>query len=250
MEAQDIREIMARVRRKDPLGFEQLYRYEFRFLFSVAYSVLNSEEDSYDVIQSVMLRLYTLEEDLFPTEHELAWLRTVVKNEALMKLRKEKNALPLEETFDLPAQDRRIDDFVDMEQFRALTATLSERQRKVVTMKILGDMTHREIARLLSLPIGTVQWLYNTSIKELRRAMTALAALVLLFGGGMAFQLVRYFRPTELPGEVGIASIPPEPVLSPWLPASAALFALAVTALVLFFKFSDRLPTKGLTKRI
>lgn len=251
METKDIKEMIRLIKEKDSTGFELLYQHYFRFLFSIAYSVLKNEEDSYDVIQSVMLRLYILDKKLFPSEHELSWLKTVVKNEALMKLRKEKVTVPLEAAFDLPVQDQRIDSFVDMEQFNALTAALNERQRKVVTMKVLGGMTHKEISLILSIPMGTVQWLYNTSIQKLRRIMATLAAFVLFCGSGMTYQLIQYFRPEETPGDVWISSIPPaEPVVSPWLPASIGLFVLAAAALILFFLFSDRLPTKRLSKRI
>ena len=86
----------------------------------------------------------------------------------------------------------------------------------MVVMKILGDMTHKEIAQALSIPIGTVQWLYVASIKKLRRSLTVLASMALIFGGGFGYQLVQYFQtPVELPGDVGISSIPTvEPALS------------------------------------
>ena len=250
MEENNLKQILARIRDKDPRGFELLYQNYFRSMYSTAYTILNNADDCYDVIQSMMLRLYTLDRDLFPTAHEWGWLQTVVKNEALMRLRREKPTVPLEDGVDLPVYDRRIDDFVDMDEFRALTASLNERQRKVVTMKIMGDMTHKEIAKFLSLPIGTVQWLYNTSIKELRRAMAALAALALCLGVGTLWQLLRYLRPAEIPGEVGIATVPEPQVMSPWLPVSAGLFLAAVLALILFFKFSDRFPTKYASRRI
>ena len=88
MQSNDIKQILALVREKDPAGFELLYQHYFRFLFSIAYSVRNNEADSYDVVQSVMMRLYQLDETLFPRDHELSWLRTMVRNEALMHLRK------------------------------------------------------------------------------------------------------------------------------------------------------------------
>lgn len=250
MDTRNIREIISLIRKKDAEGFELLYRYYFRCLFSVAYSVLNDEDVSQDVIQSVMLRLYGLDEKLFPSAHELSWLKTVVKNEALMKLRKEKNTVPVEEAPELPVLEQRIEDFIDMEQFHALTADLNERQRKVVAMKILGDMTHREIAEFLSIPVGTVQWIYNTSIRQLRRIMTGLSALTLALGGGLICQLIRRFRVEEMPGQMGIESIPAEPAGTVWLPVSIGLFLLALAAWIIFFKFSDRIPTKRLRRRI
>lgn len=240
------------MKEKDPSGFDLLYQHDFRFLFSIAYSVLNSEDDSYDVIQSVMLRLYQLDQNLFPSDHELSWLKTVVKNEALMHLRREKSTAPLDETAEFPVLDQRIEDFVGMDAFYQLTAPLNERQKKVVSMKILGDMTHKEIAQMLSVPIGTVQWIYATSIKKLRRSLTALASLVLIFGGGFGYQLVQYFQaPAEVPGDIGISSIPAvEPTISPWLVLFFVLFLSAAAACILFLKFSDRIPTKRLTSRI
>ena len=190
MQSNDIKKILALVKEKNPSGFDLLYQHYFRFLFIVAYSVLNSEEDSYDVIQSVMMRLYQLDQNLFPSSHELSWLRTVVKNEALMYLRREKSTAPLEETADFPVLDQKIENFVDMDAFYQLIAPLNERQKKVVSMKIFGDMIHKEIAQMLSVPIGTVQWIYATSNKKLHRSLTALASLTLIFGGGFGYQLV------------------------------------------------------------
>ena len=63
MQSNDIKKILALVKEKNPSGFDLLYQHYFRFLFSVAYSVLNSEKDSYDVIQSVMMRLAQLAQD-------------------------------------------------------------------------------------------------------------------------------------------------------------------------------------------
>lgn len=248
MQSNDIKKILALVKEKNPSGFDLLYQHYFRFLFSVAYSVLNSEKDSYAVIQSVMMRLYQLDQNLY----ELSWLRTVVKNEALMYLRREKSTAPLEETADFPVLDQKIENFVDMDAIYQLIAPLNERQKKVVSMKILGDMAHKEIAQMLSVPIGTVQWIYATSIKKLRRFLTALASLTLIFGGGFGYQLVQYLQaPSEVPGNVGISSIPAvEPVISPWLILLLVLFLSAAAVCILFFKFSDQIPTKRLTSRI
>ena len=105
---------------------------------------------------------------------------------------------------------------------------------------------------ILSVPIGTVQWIYATSIKKLRRSLTALTSLVIIFGGGFGYQLVQYFQtPAEVPGDIGINSIPAvEPTISPWLILFLVLFLSAAAACILFLKFSDRIPTKRLAPRI
>lgn len=42
-------------------------------------------------------------------------------------------------------------------------------EKKIIDMKVLGEMTFKEISELLGIPIGTVTWRYQEGIKKLRR---------------------------------------------------------------------------------
>ena len=46
---------------------------------------------------------------------------------------------------------------------------LKPEEKQIVDMKVLGGLTFKEIAELLSKPIGTVTWMYQNAIKKLRR---------------------------------------------------------------------------------
>ena len=46
---------------------------------------------------------------------------------------------------------------------------MKEGEREMVNMKVLGDMTFREIAETLQMPMGTVTWKYQNAIGKLRR---------------------------------------------------------------------------------
>ena len=41
--------------------------------------------------------------------------------------------------------------------------------REIISMKVLSDMTFKEIAEVLKMPMGTVTWNYQQAIKILRR---------------------------------------------------------------------------------
>lgn len=105
----DLKEILALIRTKNPIGFELLYARYYRLLFSTAYAVLRQESDAMDTVQNAALRLYTMDESLFPSDHELAWLHTVVKNEALMVLRKKKPEHSVDELPEIPAPERQLE---------------------------------------------------------------------------------------------------------------------------------------------
>ena len=246
----DLPEILALIRTKNATGFELLYARYYRFLFSTAYLVLRQESDAMDAVQKAALRLYTMDESLFPSNHELAWLHTVVKNEALMALRKKKpEHYSVDELPEVPVPERQLEMLEDMETVQAMLSSLDPKRQNVVTLKVLGGLSHKEIAQLLSMPVGTVQWLYNTSIKSLRRTLAALASVAIVSASGLLYQAARYFR--EPGGDFGISSIPPaEPSLSPWFTVWLTLLIVSIVAGILFFKFSDKIPTKRNPRRI
>ena len=47
--------------------------------------------------------------------------------------------------------------------------TLKPAERQIVSLKVLGEMTFKEIARSMQIPMGTVTWKYQNAIKKLRR---------------------------------------------------------------------------------
>lgn len=73
----------------------KLYESYFKTIYGVALSICKDQEQSYDIVQNVILRLKTLPNDKLPSSGEMTWLYTVTKNEALQEMRRDKGALPL-----------------------------------------------------------------------------------------------------------------------------------------------------------
>ena len=70
--------------------------------------------------------------------------------------------------FDEAYEDEKIKDMIDMDDFQKMISGLDRDRQAVITLKVLSGFTHREIAEILGKPIGTVQWLYATSISRLK----------------------------------------------------------------------------------
>ena len=107
---------------------------------------------------------------------------------------------------------------------------------------------------MLQKPIGTIQWIYNTSIKKLRIALYAMAAFVTMLGTGFISRMIHVFDMTyieipememETPAEIPIA-----PRVDAWLITLGICFVLSIIILIVFFKKSDKLPTKRKADRI
>jgi|GEM_PF-1282017 len=177
------------LRNCDNYGFELLYENYFRLMYGVAFSISKNDETSKDAIQNTMFNLYKLDCNKFPTNSELSWLYKVVKNETLQLLRKEKEKISIDDIAELPDLNNDINLIVDMDSYEQLVMQLNDKQRKIVTLKIVGGLTHKEISKMLDMPLGTVMWSYNTSIKKLRLVLSGITSVFFLNVGAILYRL-------------------------------------------------------------
>lgn len=242
------------MKEKDPKGFELLYENYFRQLYGIAFLVLKDEGKSHDTIQNVMIRLYQLEAEKFPEKSESTWLYRVTKNEALQILRKQKVTVDMGDIPESGMERSNIDDFVDMQNYQSLIEPLNEKQRSIVTLKVLGGLKHSEIANLLSMPVGTVQWIYNTSIKKLRVMLSGLSIVTCISGGVFANRVMKYingYQTMELEsqiikGETIQTEVPGIYNVTLW----GIVFLICFLFLIVFFIKSDIIPTSKRSKCI
>ena len=163
-------------------GAELLYRECYNKVYGIAFSILHDEGKSEDVVHNVVGKIITLKTENAPTDSELRWLYKLTKNTALDYLNAAEPTLSLDEVAPIACEDRSIAEFVDMDAYYSMIKGLDERRKRVVTLKVLGGYTHREIAGITKLPIGTVMWLYNTAIQQLRITLASMLTLILAVG--------------------------------------------------------------------
>ena len=99
-----------------------------------------------------------------------AWLITIARNLAIDYLRKRKKESLTAEIPDYlqageSSCEERLCQKLGLEQ---ALMTLKEEERQIVNLKIMGELTFREIASVLKKPQGTVAWYYRTAIRKLK----------------------------------------------------------------------------------
>lgn len=129
-------------------------------------------ETAHDVTQEVFLAAWKARDRFDPERGTLAgWLVGIAKNKVLDTLRRRHVHL-LSDEREQPA-DTTGPDVVDSTADRMLIASalneLSPRMRQVVTMAYLQDLTHDQISRQTSLPLGTVKSDIRRGLERLRR---------------------------------------------------------------------------------
>ena len=231
-------------------GVELLYSKCFPKMYGIAFSLLKNEQDSRDAVHNVIARLLTMDEGNLPSVNELGWLYSVIKNESLNLLKSNRQSLELDESIKIgDDEDGEIKAIADMDSYQGMIKTLDTARAEIVTLKVLGGFTHKEIAELLGKPMGTVQWLYATAIIKLKKSVVTLFILSVLSSAGLVGRLISSSGtdtppdrpgvmpdiPDDIPGATPEPDIPVPPsdiFVDYWIIILGVLVVLFVGALI------------------
>lgn len=151
-------------------AFETLYSRHKNYVIRVAYRFLRDADLALDVLQEtfayLLKRFPPTGEGLELDAKLQTLLYTVAKNNAISVLRKSNRA--------------RFSDELDPDEFPAaetadseiglLLAGLSPRQREIVALRFIDDMSLDDIAVTLDVPLGTVKSRLHASVVTLRNS--------------------------------------------------------------------------------
>jgi RNA polymerase sigma-70 factor (ECF subfamily) len=150
-------------------------RYRGR-LFAIACGMLPSEDQAADAVQEAFLRAYR-SLGQYQGRGFAPWLRRILVNQCLTIMRERHAYLSLEELdLDLPDAGRSPEAecmaHEEVGAIRAAMRSLPAHYRSALVLRVLEGLSYREIARLLEVPVTTVE----TWIHRGRRRMKSLLA--------------------------------------------------------------------------
>lgn len=141
-----------------PPNIEQLIGEHHGAVYRYAYRLTGSVPDAEDLCQQVFLTAHERSLQLRDGDKARSWLFSVLRNAFLKSCKKKEPILAdnLEYQADhLPAGNP-DDEWIDREQLQQAIAELPSVHRIVLLMYYFDDLSYREIAAELDLPIGTV----------------------------------------------------------------------------------------------
>lgn len=170
---------MERVSHKDHDALRAIYEDYVGFVFHVVLDMVKQREAAEDITSEFFIRLYEKADQYRPGTGHRGYLATIARNMTIDYIRKNQK----EQLLDAPAEgddapDNDIPDPNSKTPEEEVVSELGVEQalsklkpvyRQIVTMKVLGDMTFKEISEVLNIPMGTVTWNYQDAIKQLRR---------------------------------------------------------------------------------
>ncbi len=140
-------------------------------LYRVAYYILESENDAQDAVQDLFVKLWGNRDQLDTVLNFKAYCTTLMKNLCIDRLRKEQRVQGIEVGTDI-VESRRVDEDYDarekLEKVLAAIERLPERQRDVMKMYVLEEMSYDEIAQKTGMTNLTLRVLLSNARKTLR----------------------------------------------------------------------------------
>lgn len=145
----------------------ELYRLTSVQIYAYSLSVLKNTADAQDVLQDVMLEAWRAAPDYKSRGKPMAWLIGIAKNICRMKKREllKKSSVPAEVLLDGLSDSGLSPETVAV--IRISIESLPDIERETVLLHAVSGLKHREIARLLDVPLSTVLSRYQRGIKKL-----------------------------------------------------------------------------------
>lgn len=146
-----------------------LYNQTRAAVYGFALSLLKNPCDAEDAAHDTYLHIWRAAGSYTAQGKPLAWIFTITRRLALMRLREQARLAPLPDSEDrdrfahVPAVDA-----TDRLLLEALLDNLSDEERQIVVLHAMTGLKHREIAEILDLPLSTVLSKYNRALKKLR----------------------------------------------------------------------------------
>ena len=176
---QELHKIFEGIKNSDELEFNKLYEVYRNLVYGVAFSILKNREDSEEIVQVVFMKIFSLEKENLPIKSEANWLYSLTKNEAINLLRKKKNYVDIEMYYEIQDKNDELNKIIDEVSFNKLINKLKDKEKEIVSLKILSGFSFNEIAKLLNENENTVKWRYYKAINILQIIISNIGAFVI-----------------------------------------------------------------------
>lgn len=176
---QELHNIFKGIANKEEKEFNKLYEKYNKLVYGVSFSILKNKENSEDITQTVFTKIWNMNTNNLPTNSEASWLYTITKNETLNFLRKQKNALNLEDIYYINNDNNELNEIIEKDTFNRIIAKLNEKEQEIVSLKIISGLSFKAISQILNIPIGTVQWKYYKSLHTLETLISSVSLYII-----------------------------------------------------------------------
>lgn len=171
MSNKDIKILVKQLQNGDMSVFDDLYYQTKDIVFYSILGILKDYSLSEDIMQDTYLKALSKIHSYKPTHSFKSWIVTIARNLAINEFNRRKREINVDIQVDemfLGSVESRSENQILIEQ---IFKVLKDSEREIVLLHVVGDLKHKEIAKLLDKPLGTITWSYKNSLEKLKKEL-------------------------------------------------------------------------------
>lgn len=158
-------QIIKELKNKNYQSFDQFYNLTKNQVFYAIVSIIKDKNLAEDLMQDTYMKFLEKIDQYKMGSNVYAYLSQIGRNLAINTYNRRKKEVRSEEIFETIPAEEPVEH--DEEIFKILDI-LELKEREIVTLHVINDLTFREISEIIDKPLGTVLWIYQKAIKKLK----------------------------------------------------------------------------------
>lgn len=171
--------LLRSVAKGDDAAFTEVYDTTAPRIHGLVLRVLRNPAQAEEVTQEIYLEIWRSASRFDPGRGSpLAWMMTMAHRRAVDRVRSSQSATTRDEHWEARTREVHFDTTaeaattrLEAQRVRSALGGLTDTQREAITLSYLGGYTHREVASLLDLPLGTAKTRIRDGLIRLRDQM-------------------------------------------------------------------------------
>ena len=153
-------------------AFKKLYENTDKALYGFILSILRNSYDAEEVMQETYMKIWTSASGYQAQGKPLAWMFTIARNLCYMRFRERKNqadvGLEEWESREEGACWEPLEQAAERRVLLDALGRIGSQERQIILLHAAAGMKHKEVAKVLEMPLSTELSKYNRSMKKLQ----------------------------------------------------------------------------------
>ena len=175
----EIHDMFQRIKAGEKERIEDLYVKYKDLIINISFSIVKDRNIAEEISQNVFLKILKIDKEVFPDNNELSWIYTITKNQTIDYLRKQHTNIDIDSIYEIDDENNEIENIVEQDTYNKIIEGLEEKEREIISLKIISGMTFREIGEILEMPTATVQWKYYKAMHTLELLLSNMALFII-----------------------------------------------------------------------
>lgn len=169
----ELKSIILSIKQGEESGLRLLYTHYSGAIYGIIHRILNKQEESEEVLQSVFLKIWNNIDSYNESKATLfTWMAQIARNAAIdMKRLKSYEMSSNTFSLDNPEYSGLSAESVNVQDIHNLLKNMPEKYKILLDKMFLQGYTQQEISDELDIPLGTVKTRLRDAIKSLRESL-------------------------------------------------------------------------------